>query len=254
MKGFFQKILNKTQKILFIDTTQIKIRYIKPSTMDFLVKTETDQNKVKEDFKSFILENNHPCVMAKSLFKMNHYHLKIYSDMNDEASLIRLINDIEEYIKQYNFDDTSFESFIAVFPNEQFGDEISFEKALWRTLQKLHDLDATPWDHRVSDHKENAEFSFSLAGRAFYMVGMHPESSRLSRRAPYPSLVFNLHHQFEKLRTMGTFTTVRDTIRKNDAQLQGDINPVLRDFGADSETKQYSGRQVEQNWKCPFHK
>jgi hypothetical protein len=120
-------------------------------------------------------------------------------------------------------------------------------------LQFIHDSDTEPWDSRVSNNPENSNFSFSIGGRAFYVVGMHPKSSRMARRAPYPTLVFNLHWQFEKLREMGAYHKVRDKIRERDTDLQGSINPVLEDFGESSEARQYSGRKVESAWKCPFH-
>ena len=136
---------------------------------------------------------------------------------------------------------------------DHFENEITFEKTLWNTLQTLHNLDEREWDQKVSNDPEDPHFSFSVAGKAFYVIGLHPKSSRMARQAPYPTLVFNLHHQFDMLREMGTYHAVRDTIRNNDQKLQGEINPMLRDFGADSEAKQYSGREVEENWKCPFH-
>lgn len=222
--------------------------------MNAAIKMVTSSQQIENEYKDFILNENHPCIMAKSLFKMENYHLKIYDDMFASESLGQLISDVKNYLDQYDFEGNSFESFIAVFPNNHFENELDFERALWQTLQSLHNIDDCEWDQRVSDDPENPEFSFSVGGRAFYIVGLHPESSRMARQAPYTTLVFNLHHQFEKLREIGTYQMVRDTIRANDEALQGNINPVLRDYGADTETKQYSGRQVEEGWKCPFHK
>lgn len=216
--------------------------------------TGTQVQSIEDEYKKFILDEQHPCIMAKSLFKMGNYHFHIYDDMHDKRILGRLVSDVKNYVDQYNFDGNEFESFIAAFPNNHFSTEISFENALWNTLQTLHELDDCEWDKSVSDDCTSPQFSFSLGGSAFYIVGLHPESSRMARQAPYTTLVFNLHHQFEKLREMGTYQSVRDTIRKNDEALQGNINPVLEDYGADTETKQYSGRKVEDNWKCPFHK
>ena len=48
---------------------------------------------------------------------------------------------------------------------------------------------------------------------------MHPKSSRMARQAPFPTLVFNLHWQFEKLRELGTYKRVRNAIRKRDKSL-----------------------------------
>ena len=209
---------------------------------------------IENQYKDFILNGQHPCIMAKSIFKMGKYQLKIYEDMDDIPSLKKLIDDLEQYISTYDFEGKAFESFLAVFPNNHFDDEVGFERSLWLTLQKLHELDHCEWDHSVSDDPDNPLFSFSLNGRAFYIIGMHPESSRMARQTPYTTLVFNLHCQFDKLREIGTYQTVRDNIRKNDQLLQGSINPVLNDYGNDSETRQYSGRNVEDQWKCPFHK
>lgn len=43
-------------------------------------------------------------------------------------------------------------------------------------------------------------------------------------------------------------------IRARDKTLQGDLNQNLADYGEASEARQYSGRAVENDWKCPFHK
>ncbi|MHA7943752.1 guanitoxin biosynthesis heme-dependent pre-guanitoxin N-hydroxylase GntA [Formosa sp. 3Alg 14/1] len=214
-----------------------------------LSKTEA----IEADFKDFILKQKHPCVMAKTVFLMEKYHLKTYNSIKAEESAVALLEDLERYINQYDFDSNEFESFIAVFPNDTFDTEIEFENALWKFLQRLHQLDDKDWDPSVSDNPEDSNFSFSLKGRAFYIVGLHPNSSRIARQSPQPTIVFNLHWQFEKLRDMGTYKRVKKRIRKRDKKLQGTINPVLKDFGNDTETKQYSGRQVEGDWKCPFH-
>lgn len=221
--------------------------------MQVITQNNIDLEKIDADFQSFVLNETHPCIMAKAVFKMQHYDMHAYEDMHDASEMRTLLQQLREYLNNYRFDSTEFRSFVAVFPNNQLSDEVAFEKALWKTLQMLHDLDDQPWDSSVSTNPDDAEFSFSLQGRAFYVIGLHPESSRMARQAPYTTLVFNLHCQFEKLREMGTYQTVRDTIRRNDEKLQGSINPVLRDFGDDSETKQYSGRNVERAWKCPFH-
>jgi len=208
---------------------------------------------IEQEYKNFILKNGHPCVMAKTLFLMDKYHLNLYPDFNEESTLLKLLDDLECFINQYDFDSNEFESFMAVFPNNSVATEIDFEKQLWTILQKLHDLDDHKWDASVSANPNDPDFSFSLKGKAFYIVGLHPNSSRIARQSPYTTIVFNLHWQFEKLREMGTYKKVKKRIRKRDKKLQGTINPVLKDFGNDTETKQYSGRNVESNWKCPFH-
>ena len=131
-------------------------------------------------------------------------------------------------------------------------DEESFERSLWAQLQQLHDADPAPWDPAVSSDPDDPHFSFSFAGTAFFIVGLHPGSGRLSRKFPWPALVFNPHTQFERLREQGKYVRMQQVIRDRERALQGDINPVLEDFGSDSEARQYSGRLVESDWSPPF--
>ena len=77
-------------------------------------------------------------------------------------------------------------------------------------------------------------------------------ASRVARRATTPTLVFNLHEQFEALRASGQFSRMRDRIRERDERLQGTINPMVADHGEHSEARQYSGRQVGPGWRAPF--
>ncbi|MGL4175530.1 MAG: YqcI/YcgG family protein, partial [Dermatophilaceae bacterium] len=81
---------------------------------------------------------------------------------------------------------------------------------------------------------------------------LHPNASRVARRAPLPTLVFNLHEQFERLRADGRFPRMRDAIRRRDKDLQGSLNPMVTDHGQASEARQYSGRAVPSDWSPPF--
>ena len=209
--------------------------------------------KLKEEFDKFILEQDHPCIMAQTVFSMGKVDLHEYSSFGSPEAAAEILQDLKKYLANYDFDSNEFLTFLAVFRKEKRFSEEKFEQLLWQQLQYLHEADDQPWDHRVSRNPESDNFSFSLGGRAFYMVGMHPDSSRMARRSPYPAIAFNLHWQFEKLREMNTYDTVRDKIRERDIALQGEINPMLRDFGEASEAKQYSGRKVGADWKCPFH-
>jgi FPC/CPF motif-containing protein YcgG len=143
-----------------------------------------------------------------------------------------------------------------VFPNRPAVDEASFEQRLWQQMQQLHECE-TPgatWDSSVSDDPEDPRFGFSFGGRAFFVVGLHPASSRLSRRFQWPALVFNARAQFDQLRSQGRFERLRGMIREREMALQGSLNPNLADFGERSDARQYSGRPVDESWKCPFHR
>jgi FPC/CPF motif-containing protein YcgG len=210
------------------------------------------KSEIKKEFKEYIL-SGHPCIMAETVFTMDQVDLQVYSGLGTEEPVENMLHDIGKYLDQYDPNSNDFYTFIAVFPESGTMSEVEFEEALWSQLQLLHLEDPISWDEEVSADPDSPSFSFSLLGNAFYIVGLHPNSSRLSRQSPYPTLVFNLHRQFEKLREMGSYKTIRDKIRKRDRKLQGNNNAMLEDFGKASEARQYSGRQVTDSWKCPFH-
>ncbi|MEX2455107.1 MAG: guanitoxin biosynthesis heme-dependent pre-guanitoxin N-hydroxylase GntA, partial [Rhodospirillaceae bacterium] len=89
-------------------------------------------------------------------------------------------------------------------------------------------------------------------GTAFFVVGLFPGASRTARRFDFPTLVFNSHEQFERMREDNGFDRMKEVIRRRDEALDGSINPMLEDYGAGSEARQYSGRRVRDDWECPL--
>lgn len=206
----------------------------------------------KEQFNRFILKNDHPCIMAQTVFSSENYKLSTYSGFGSETAASQILTDIKSYLEGYDFSTNKFFSFIAVFEDEKSYTELEFENLLWHQLQKIHEADDVEWDKTVSNDPDTKSFSFSISGLAFYVIGMHANSSRGARKSPKPSLIFNLHWQFERLREMGVYARIRDTIRKRDIERNGSVNPMLADFGTKSEAAQYSGRAVGNDWECPF--
>ncbi len=200
----------------------------------------------------FIIDQDHPCIMAQSIVRANNYTLHVTDDILGDGNIREVMDLLSIYVAEVSADPKNFQSFIVAFRNDTILTESDFENLLWAFLNKLHENDTVAWDSTVSADPKNPKFSFSLHGHAFYIVGLHPNSSRKARRFPHPIIVFNLHRQFEALREMGVYTEVRDRIRQRDKQRNGSVNNMLQDFGRSSEAKQYSGRQVDTHWKCPF--
>ncbi|HEY2139517.1 MAG TPA: guanitoxin biosynthesis heme-dependent pre-guanitoxin N-hydroxylase GntA [Chthoniobacterales bacterium] len=147
-----------------------------------------------------------------------------------------------------------YATFVAIFERPRNTTEIEFENLFWKQLRALHDYDARhfAWDAHVSSDPADPHFSFSFGGQSLYVIGLHANSSREARRFPWPALIFNPHEQFERLRADGKWKRMQEAIRSRDLELQGSINPMLSDFGEQSEARQYSGRAVEDDWKAPF--
>jgi FPC/CPF motif-containing protein YcgG len=74
---------------------------------------------------------------------------------------------------------TGFASFVAIFRGPAIESEEDFERLLWTQLRLLRSADDAPWNDDVSDDPGDPHFAFSLAGTAFFVVGLHPRAWRL---------------------------------------------------------------------------
>lgn len=209
---------------------------------------------VHDSFRTHILNPEFPCVGGKAAVNNNTYRFGLYDEMNSAAATAGLAYDLWEYARERPTFETEFATFVASFAAPVISDESEWERLLWSQLQSLHDLDQLhhAWDQTVSSDPEDPAFSFSFSEMAFFVVGLHPASSRAARRFGWATLVFNAHVQFERLREQNQFKRMRQTIRTRELNSQGSLNPNLTDFGERSEARQYSGRAVKDNWRCPF--
>jgi FPC/CPF motif-containing protein YcgG len=216
--------------------------------------TIPDNTSLKEQFASFVADSAFPCLGARAAFNSNSYVAKVYNELAHPICSERLARDLQDFQESEMRRIREFATFAAIFRNPKDTDETEFENLLWSQLCQLHEIDARRhgWDTSVSSDPDDPHFSFSFAGQAIYVVGMHANSSRLSRRFSWPTLVFNPHEQFERLRREGKWSHMQQVIRGRDVALQGNANPMLNEFGETSEARQYSGRAVAEDWRAPF--
>jgi FPC/CPF motif-containing protein YcgG len=220
--------------------------------------TARQDHEIDGAFRKFIGDGPYPCLAARGLARRHDYDLHVYERLGRPAASKALAADLGVFARAARTRgvDDPFVAFVAVFRGPAPASERAFERRLWTELQRLHDGDdpAVGWDPAVSPDPDDARFSFSFGGCALFVIGMHPNSSRVARRFDWPALVFNPHAQFERLRRAGRFASLRDRIRARDVALQGTLNPNVADFGDGSAASQYSGRDATQEpWRCPFH-
>jgi uncharacterized protein len=194
---------------------------------------------------------DYPCLGARSVFHRDRATVRVYDELAGDGVADRLLADLREFAARTD-PQQGFASFVATFRGPSIVDERHFEQLLWSQLDQISHVDEDDWNRTVSADPSDEHFAFSAGGTAYFIVGLHPAASRDARRMATPTLVFNLHAQFEELRASGKFTRMRDKIRERDRQLQGSINPMVADHGQDSEARQYSGRQVGPGWQAPF--
>ena len=202
-----------------------------------------------------IRKEEFPCVMAKAVERLGGIKIISTSELLNSSEVSRIHNEFIEFIGKFRQRE-KLSSFILACRDESYSSFSKFEEDFWKFLKKLRifDLGLHPHDPRVSHDPTHHEFSYSIGSEAFFILLLHPQSPRQSRRLKFPAIVFNPHVQFERLREKGIFKKIQNIIRVKDKILQGSINPMLSDFGEKSEVFQYVGRVYAPDETVPlFH-
>lgn len=192
--------------------------------------------------------------MAKAVLKQGmlktHVVKEIESDQVKDETLAKMYS----FVETMRSEKPKLCSFCLIIKNDQYKNFACFEKVFWHFLSDLSrkDHEKYPHDSRVASDPKANNFSYSLMSEAFFILALHPQSTRWVRRFLYPTIVFNPHVQFENLRLKGVYKKVRDTIRMRDFKLQGSSNPMLKDFGDRSEVFQYLGKKYAENDSIPL--
>ena len=162
-----------------------------------------------------MLDPQFSCVGAKAALNSGQYLLGAYGSMTDSASLAGLARDLYLFTQEQTRVGSDFTTFAACFSGQTAADEQEFEAHLWDVLQSLYDVDRLynlP-DAGVAEDPAAENFGFRLAGRGFFVIGLHPASSRLARQFPWPTPVFNTHYQFDHLKADGRSGKMQAAIR-----------------------------------------
>ncbi|WP_375285446.1 guanitoxin biosynthesis heme-dependent pre-guanitoxin N-hydroxylase GntA [Sphingomonas sp.] len=213
------------------------------------------QTELEALLKTHVEDAGFPCVGAKAALAKGTLNVLACNRIDSAWDDLRIHDGLVRFAQDYKEQPALFRSFAAVFDGPADLTEEAFERALWARVQSLSDKDrwrGQDYDARVSHDPDDPHFSLSFGGEAFFVVGLHPNASRPARRFARPTLVFNLHDQFETLRAQGKYETMREKILVRDEALAGSRNPMLSRHGDASEARQYSGRVVGEEWRCPF--
>ncbi len=220
-----------------------------------MLASNDDDHPLVGRFKAFVEDRAFPCVGAKSALSKGQMRFVVGRDMTSAWDDLRIYPGLLDLAQSYRDEPKLFQSFVVIFEGPTDLSEKTFETELWARAQSLSDKDAwhgQKYDHRVSADADDPHFSLSFGGEAFFIVGLHPNAARPARRFERPALVFNLHAQFEQLREENRYEKLREAIIARDVAIAGDANPMLARHGEASEARQYSGRQVDESWTCPF--
>ena len=207
-----------------------------------------------EEYKTFISNKTFPCIAARAALASGHIKCMLAGHLACPKDDRAILEFLYSFVDEYRLAKNTFHSAAIIFNGPQNVSEEYFDQYLWQRLGSIAAFDAQQykWDSRVSPDVSSASFSFSIKEEAFFIIGLHPGSSRASRQFAYPALAFNPHQEFEKLRATHHYEKLKEVVRKRDLAYSGTLNPMLSDFGEASEAFQYSGRKYNSDWKCPL--
>jgi len=214
-----------------------------------------DSEALKQSLEDHIASAGFPCVGAKSALANSALHVVPAWSLSSAWDDVRIHREILAWSDDYREHPPGLRSLAVVFEGPTTLSEQNFEKAMWERIQSFADKDewlGQRYDPSVSSDPTDPHFSLSFGGKAYFVVGLHPQASRPARRTKYPTLVFNLHEQFVSLRETNRYERMRERIIARDVALAGAPNPMLARHGEQSEARQYSGRKVDSDWQCPF--
>jgi FPC/CPF motif-containing protein YcgG len=172
------------------------------------------------------------------------------SDEEDDL----IVSFLYDFVDYYRRSIKPYHTAAVIFKAPELHHEHRFDELLWERLLSLHEIDRQRFAHdpRVDSDPTSAHYSYSLKEEAFFIVGLNPMSNRMARQFRYPAIVFNPHAEFEKLRNKHKYEPMKTAVRKRDVHFSGSVNPMLKDFGEESEVFQYSGLQYDLTWQCPL--
>lgn len=213
-----------------------------------------DKQEIILEYISYLDKKEFPCIAAKAALARKNIICMVAPHMACPQNDTEILQFLYEFVDEYRESKEIYHSATIIFSGPQIYNEEMFDSLLWQRLQALQKLDAKNYyyDNRVDADPSSTKFSYSIKEEAFYIVGLHPLSSRQARQFKYPALVFNPHDQFEHLKTTSKYDNMKNAVRKRDIALSGSVNPMLMDFGTASEVFQYSGKKYDESWICPL--
>lgn len=217
--------------------------------------TKVSDAQVSAQFRDQVADGGFPCVGAKSALARGTLNTMVCRDIRSAWDDLRIHDALLDWSTEYEKTCEGFRSLAVLFRDTPLLTENDFETALWERIQSLADKDhwrGQPYDAAVSPDPSDPHFGLSFGGQAYFVVGMHPGASRPARKSAMSAMVFNLHDQFEQLRTQGRYERMREAILERDRNFAGSVNPMLERHGDASEAAQYSGRKVGSEWTCPL--
>jgi N-omega-hydroxy-L-arginine synthase len=218
---------------------------------------------VLQDLQLRLGDLDFPCPFSKNAFQKSLLRF-IFVESDDAQGLKQLAAGLRSYVEISRHWDGSLNTaypLVVAFSIDVAGRQSleSYHDFGWKILQRLHDIDLTPWPIEVGTDPETASWSMCFNGMPLFCNMSSPahELRRSRNLGNHFIIIINPRERFDVV--AGDTTAgrkVRSNIRSRIAHYDGTPHsPQLASYGAGSiEWKQYGilEENVDRADRCPF--
>jgi hypothetical protein len=185
-----------------------------------------------------------PCIYAIRAHRNNTLRFVFLSEPETDASITAFGRALCQYVKVCH-SLAPHTAFLAFFGPER--QEMTLEQhhgEFWRVLQRLHELDASPWPADIPTDPAEPLWEFCFGGEPMFVLGSGPvHIARRSRHSSLRSISFQPRFMFDELiSTPVLLGRARRIIRGRVLDMDGfPIHPMIRMYHEDGnrEWRQY---------------
>ena len=160
---------------------------------DIIAVRPHDTNLIARELNDWMASPEFPCIGAKAALRRHQLEILVVPDIRLGSSDALITARLQDFAIRHDTDEKMFVSQAVIFHNDADLSEEEFETHLWQRLVSLHAIDRRDyrWDPKVDSDPQSPHFSLSIGGKGYFVVGLHPNASRVARRFKYPTLIFN---------------------------------------------------------------
>ncbi len=214
--------------------------------------TDARAEATRQEFIAQIASPGFACVMGRSVMNKHRYGFATLPAFEASATPALVVETLAQWAQARKRWGRQFASMVIAFAGPMGLDAEQYERALWQLLSRVHEADPESWDPKHSSDPAHPNFSFSIAGCAYFIVAMHAHNPRLDRITSSPIGVFNASWMFDDLTASGHYPRVVEIIRARELARHARAMPGVPSGDAASEAPQYAGIIHDEPWKCPF--
>ncbi len=150
-----------------------------------------------------LLRSDRPCRVASRSITRDEYCLGLYEHFGEGRNGKALESDLLWFADEVKRGRSPRLTMWAIFPNAEMWDDNDFDHALVRELTSVTTSSALQPSWASGG-------TLRVGDTSFFVVGMHPQSTKDSRRFPWTALVFNVFDQVDWLEREGVYAWIRE--------------------------------------------